>query len=332
MMPKLPDLKKGMHPLLDLWNKANNDWIFNLAGLIAYNLLMSIFPILVALIGIMGAVLGGFGPAVQQQIILRLQHSLPGGTASNLLPYVYHSLSQSSPYLLAAGIISAVWFGSRLFVTLEGVLGIIYRVPQRGFLRQNIMALAMMLFFIVMVPIIIGASLLPAALGRISGGQPGGAIQSALVLLSGIVVSLLFAFLLFEAILVVVPNRKVRLREATIGALIGAVLLEIYTVVFPYYAAYGLHANDYGAAAGFAIVLLIFFYYFAFILLIAAEVNSYLSGERPTAAPLPAMLHQVQQHRTVAKAAGPETPEPHKPYQGTGQRDPDEVYRDDVLR
>jgi len=321
-MPELQNVKKETKPLLAVWKKANNDWIFNLAGIIAYNLLMSIFPILVALLGILGVVLGRFGPSVQQKIITQIQHGLPNGTASALLPYVYHSLSQSSPFLLLAGILSAVWFGSRLFVTLEGILGIVYRVPQRSFVRQNLMAIGMMIYFVVLIPIIIGASLIPATLSRIAGSQLGGAARGALVQLGGIVIGLLFAFLLFAAILIIVPNRKVWFRQAAIGALVGAVLLEIYTIVFPYYAAYGLHANNYGATAGFAIVLLIFFYYFGFILLLAAEINSYLDGERATAAPLPAVLHQLQQHRTVEGTAGPETPEPHEGRRSQDTGDP----------
>jgi YihY family inner membrane protein len=307
-MAELQAVKKETRPLLNFWNKANNDWVFNLAGIVAYNLLMSIFPILIALLGILGVVLGSFGPTVQQHLIASLQHGLPAGTASSLLPDVYHSLSQSSPYLLIAGILSSVWFGSRLFITLEGCLGIIYRVPQRTFLPQNLMAVGMLLLFIVLTPLTIAASLIPAALDRAAQGVLGGTVANILVQVGGAVVGLLFAFVLFEAILVIVPNRKVRLRDASIGALVGAVLLEIYTIAFPYYAAYGLHASNYGATAGFAIVLLIFFYYFAFILFVAAELNSYLDGERATAAAPPMIMHQVQQHRTIDQAAGPAGP------------------------
>jgi len=32
------------------WTKINNDWIFNLAGLLAYNILMALFPLLLLLL------------------------------------------------------------------------------------------------------------------------------------------------------------------------------------------------------------------------------------------------------------------------------------------
>jgi len=36
--------------LSGFWTKLNNDWIFNLAGLLAYNLLMALFPLLLLLL------------------------------------------------------------------------------------------------------------------------------------------------------------------------------------------------------------------------------------------------------------------------------------------
>ena len=39
------------------WTKINNDWIFNLAGLLAYNFLMALFPLLLLLLAGCGVVL-----------------------------------------------------------------------------------------------------------------------------------------------------------------------------------------------------------------------------------------------------------------------------------
>lgn len=42
--------------LVAIWLKLNDDWIFNLASLLAYNLLMSIVPILLVLIAVFGLI------------------------------------------------------------------------------------------------------------------------------------------------------------------------------------------------------------------------------------------------------------------------------------
>src|SRR4030095_5248263 len=40
------------------WVKINNDWIFNLSGLLAYNFLFALFPILILVLAITGLALG----------------------------------------------------------------------------------------------------------------------------------------------------------------------------------------------------------------------------------------------------------------------------------
>jgi hypothetical protein len=78
----------------------------------------------------------------------------------------------------------------------------------------------------------------------------------------------------------------------------------LYEGIFRLYAHSLLQADNYGTIAGFALVILLFLYYLAFILLLGAEVNSWVAGQRATAADLPGMLHAVQAHRTLRGAAG----------------------------
>ena len=46
--------RHGIRPLVSFWIKISNDWIFNLAGVLAYNLLLSAFPILLLLLAVTG--------------------------------------------------------------------------------------------------------------------------------------------------------------------------------------------------------------------------------------------------------------------------------------
>src|SRR6266480_2201404 len=92
-------VQNDTRPIQSFINKFNNDWTMNFAGIIAYNLMMSILPIAVALLAIFG--------------------------------------------------------GSRLFVSLEGILDILYRVRPRPVIRQNLVAILMLLLFIVLIPIMV---------------------------------------------------------------------------------------------------------------------------------------------------------------------------------
>ena len=48
------EASKAVKGLSAFWAKVNNDWIFNLAAMLAYNLLMSIVPLLAMLLSFFG--------------------------------------------------------------------------------------------------------------------------------------------------------------------------------------------------------------------------------------------------------------------------------------
>lgn len=123
-------------------------------------------------------------------------------------------------------------FGSsRLFVAIDKCMTIIYRLPERPFLRQNLMALGALFLFIAVFVLMIVASSVPSALMNAipdGGGRFG-------VFLAGILVSLSIAFGLFEIIYWITPNKKMTLKTTWCGALIAAVTLEIFIILFPLY-------------------------------------------------------------------------------------------------
>lgn len=300
---RLAALKRRAQPFLNFWTKLNNDWVFNLSGLLAYNFLMSIFPLVLVLLAVGGVILNAVNPASYDQILHGIGGILPGG--ATIVQTVTRQLQRSVGALFLVGIIVAFFTGSRLFITLENCFGVIFRLRGRDPLHQNLMAFGMLAIYIILIPIIALSSIIPsailAAIGPL-GHNPGVAF---VIQVAGIVLAALFAFLLFAVMYIVVPNRPVRLGEVWQGTLVAAVLLTIYNILFPFYESYFLHPGNYGSLAGFAIVILIFFYYLGFILLAGAEVNSWVAGQRQTQGDIAAILHEVQAHDTTRGAAGP---------------------------
>lgn len=290
-------------PLLDFWNKVINDWVFNLSGLLAYNFLMSIFPILLVILAIAGLVLGGLGPDTLATFHAAVNRSLPGG--SNIIGAVTTQLRNSAGILLIVGVLSAAFAGSRLFVVIENCFGVIFRLRGRDPLRQNLMAFGMLLLYIVLIPLISLGSVIPSAILGIVSSLGHNPVMALLTQVLGILVSVVIAALFFAAIYIVVPNRPVHIREVWKGTLVASALLAIYNLVFPLYESYFLHPKNYGSVAGFAVVILVFFYYLAFIMLIGAEVNSWSAGQRQTMGDITAMMHEVQAHDTTRGIAGP---------------------------
>lgn len=311
--------KKALTGIKAFWTKISNDWIFNLSAMLAYNLLMSIVPILALLLSIFGLFLNSLAPGSEQQLINQIGAAIPGG--SNFIEPALNRLAAGSGIFAIIAIILSAWFGSRLFIAIAQCFDIIYRLPTRGFLRQNSIALGMMFIFVVLIPILLAVSVAPSFLstsfvGHLLNQTPAASFWLAVA--TGFV-GFIVASILFLAIYSILPNRPLRVQDAWKGALVAGALLEIYTIAFPFYATTFLKPNSYGATAGFAVLILVFFYYFGIILLLGAEINSFLAGQRQTATALPGILYEVQVRKSVEGAAGPTAGQPQEDLQADRQ-------------
>jgi len=302
-------LKERARPLLRFWQKVSNDWVFNLSGLLAYNILMTMFPILLALLAIAGFILATVSPGSQQALVEAIANALPGGSAGTggvVAEVALSNLRRQAGGIFIIALLVAIFTGSRLFITLESCFGVIFRLRSRSILRQNLMAIGMLMLYVVLAPIFLLASFVPQAIiNAIEQSNAGATVNGLLIHLIGLLVAFVVALVLFSVIYIVVPNRRVSLSEVWRGTLLASGLLVLYELLFPIYETIALRPDNYGSVAAFAIVILIFFYYLALILLLGAEVNSWASGQRETAGDIAAILHEVQAHNTTIGAAGP---------------------------
>ncbi len=297
------DALKGAKSLKDFFNKFNNDWVMNFASALAFNLITAILPVLIAIVAIVGLTFGRLDPAAESQLIDRLKNIFPA--SGDFLTLALASLNKSAGILSIIAILLAVFGGSRLFISMEGYFDIIYHVRPRGVIKQNIMAILMLLIFIVLtVPMVLAASL-PTFIITILKGLSlnqlvNNGISDFFFWVFGILVSLVISWVLFEAIFIVVPNQHISFRNSWLGAAVAAVLLQIYLQFFPFYTAHFL--GSYTGNIALAIVLLFFFYYFAVILLIGAEINAYFAeGIQVTPDNLPVMVHKLTSHLATSK-------------------------------
>ncbi len=265
---------KNAKPLLDFWNKFNNDWSWNLSAALAYNLLMAMFPFCTAALAILGLVLGGLSPQQYNTIVNHFIEVFPSATSaqiSAILNGASEQLSKANGILWIITIGFAIYYGSRLFVLMENCFGIIYHIRPRTFIAQNVIAIGMLFLFIVLIPVSIGAGALTALVTSLLPGQFSGGIVNVIQFLVGY----LAAYLLFQAIYIIIPNQKIRFRKSWLGATTAALLLQLYVVFFPLYIEHFL--SGLAAAIGSVVILLIFFYYFAMILILGAEINAFFA-------------------------------------------------------
>jgi len=263
--------------------KLNNDWVLNLACIIAYNLLMAMLPIALALVAILSTFLGN--NSIRTKVIQQVTSLFPGlAGQQNALDLASQQLNHAAGVFGIAAIVLGIFFGSFLFVVTEGCLDIIYRVRQRPPVRQFAVAIAMLVVFVILIPIMVFASAAPtiffSSLAKlpILSSIPGNGF--IFISIGGILSGFLTSFILIEIIYIVVPNQRISWRNSWRGAALAALATEIFLAVFPFIITHFF--SGYAGSLGFAVILLLFFYYFAIILLGGAEINAFFfEGVRP---------------------------------------------------
>lgn len=295
--------EKEVKTFQEFFTKINNDWVMNFASGLAFNLLTSIIPIAIAIISIFGLVVGRLDPSAMNQLINAMQSVFPPPiNDSHVLGPALTSLSKNAGFLAIIAILLAIFGGSRLFVTIEGYFDIIYHTRPRDVIPQNIMAILMLLLFVVLIPVMVFADALPALVVSLLQATPVNNIPNIKLLftLIGILAGIFFAWVLFEAIYVVVPNQRISFRNSWPGALVAAIALQIFLILFPFYVTHFL--GSYTGTVGFAVILLFFFYYFAVILLVGAEINAYFAeGVHITPDNLAVMVYKMTSHLATSE-------------------------------
>ena len=292
-------VKQGAQTLQAFFNKFNNDWVMGFASALAFNLITAILPMLIAIVAIVGFSVRNLDPLAEQQLINHLQSIFPA--SGNFLSIAFASLKRNAGILTVIAILLALFGGSRLFVSMEGYFDIIYHTRTRTIIKQNIMAIVMLLIFIVLTAPMMFAASIPALLqvvlrDTVVNQLPGSGFFFGLF---SILVSLCISWVLFEAIYIVVPNQHISFRDSWLGAVVAAVLLQLYLLLFPLYVAHFLvsYTDKIAGTTGLLVILLFFFYYFAVILLLGAEINAFFAKNiKATPDNLAAMVHNLTSH------------------------------------
>ncbi|CAF1106440.1 unnamed protein product [Didymodactylos carnosus] len=264
--------RRETKPYRQFFSKFMHDWSLDLAAMLAYNLLIALLPIAVALFGILAIILGKYSN-FQDTIKKKIVNSFPDNTTREALEQVvglaFTRLYHDAGFILAVGIIFAIFGSSRLFLAIDRCMTIIYRLQERTFLKQNLLALGMLFLFIILIPLMIAASSAPSfllGLVKASSSRFG-------TYLAGLVTSLLISFVLFETIYFIIPHKKMTFKQTWCGSLVAAIALELFLILFPLYVRKFM--TNYAGSIGFAVILLLFFYYFATILILGGQINAF---------------------------------------------------------
>jgi YihY family inner membrane protein len=302
------------------WAKFSNDWCMNLAGLLAYNFLTAIFPLLLGILALAALIAP---PAIIDRLATTLNAALPPaltGQAHINFATILTNFRHASGLTALVSLVGLLWTGANLFGCMENCFSIIFRTRDRSIVKQKLMALVMIVLFAILAPLSVFAATISGSFNALAGAA--GAIPGLglLVAVGGYLLGVLFAFLLFETIYLVVPNLRIEWKDTWRGALLAAVLFELVNLVFPLYV-----KTQHGQFGQFALLLAILTFWFwvlSLILLLGAELNSFAAlGQRALGGDLPTMLHEVQVHgRAPRQGEDADAPPPGHPPSAEGER------------
>jgi membrane protein len=229
----------------------------NYAAGLAFNAFMTMFPLILGLLSIVGLLIQD--PGTEARVRDVIVGVFPSGAHGELVQ-AFQGVKRNVGLLGIISIGGLIWGGTSFFVSMEFALTQIYGTQQRTLFRQRLMGVVMMLLFLAALLLAAGANSAagtPLPIGRVAGFVVG-----ALVL-----VGLLIAIYRF------VPNRSFRLTEIWPGALVAGVLIEVLSLLFPIYANLAHGFNTYGQQFGLFFLLATWLYLLSQLLLLGAVFN-----------------------------------------------------------
>jgi YihY family inner membrane protein len=256
--------------LVTFWRKAYEDNLTGLASMVAYNLLLSIFPIALIALFVAGRVLRS--EELQRSVLLDLKQLFPTAAESTLSSAVRRLQSSSTSAGIAA-LAAAVWFASSFWGALDTAFCRIYHRPCRSWVRQKIFALGMfavvLLFIVATVAVpalqsllVTGTDDLPFGLSDVKGLIYGITLAAGVAIL----------FVALCATYMLVPSGRVPWRCVWPGALAATLSMGVVDYMFPLYLE-NVSTLRAGTTFVFVLIALVWFYVLALIVLGGAVVN-----------------------------------------------------------
>jgi membrane protein len=254
-----------------LYWKGYEDNVTGLAGMVAYNLLLSLFPLALVALFVTGNVLESH--SLEVRAISDLRRLFPTTSEETITRLLVHIREHTTSFGVIA-LVTSIWFGASFWGALDTAFCRIYHVECRRWVAQKRFSLVMLLVTLLLVAATVivptaqsilagGARSLPFGLAHVTGVVYALTLAAGLALLFGILC------LIYSA----VPNRFVPWRAVWPGAAAATVAIGLVDYVFPLYLS-GTPLRQVGGVVVFIVILLIWFYALAFIILGGALINA----------------------------------------------------------
>ena len=254
------------------YRKAYEDNVTGLAGMVAYNMLLSVLPLALIALFVAGQVLQSAD--FQDSVLRDLRRIFPSATEATLTRTV-DNIEGSTGSIGILALVASVWIGASFWGAMDTAFCRIYHCECRSWLRQKRFALGMLvvaLLFMaasVAVPtlqsiLVSGAAELPLGLSDVNGVVFGLSLVAGLALI----------FLILCVIYWRVPKASVPWLAIWPGALAATAAIGVIDYAFPAYLSNVSTIAQFGTTLVFVLIVLFWFYALAIIILGGAVVNA----------------------------------------------------------
>ena len=285
-----------------VWAHFKEDRCFEEAASLSFASLLALVPLLAVIFGIVAAfpVFSEWSNRLESLIL----HNLMPAAGEQVESYLATFLSSVSGLTLP-GTVTLILTALLLMFRIEVAFNRIWRVSRsRSFGARVVVYWAVL----TLAPILMGAAVAMSA-QKLLGGAMLQDVLHPVVYRIGI---FLATWTIFALVFVLVPNRRVRFRDAVVGALLSAVFFEIAKLAFVAYVTNANYAVIYGALA--TVPVFLFWLYLVWIVVLlgaslAASLTTFRerprsrSGDWPAGAELQ-MAYRLVGHLWSAQRAG----------------------------
>jgi len=254
------------------WQRAYLENVTGLSAMVAYNLMLAVFPFALLVLFVFGQVLKIEG--VETSVLNDLQRLFPS-VEQDTLTDVLNRIESNSTTIGIAAFLGSLWIGASFWGAMDTAFCRIYHVECRGWVEQKRFSFTMLgvvLLFIaasIFVPtvesgLIDSTDRLPFGLSDIK------AIDTVLLLAAALLVTFLICCVIFWA----VPKGHMPWRAVWPGAAFVTIAAGLANWLFPIYLSNVSSLSHFGSTLGFVLIALLWFYVLSLALLAGAVINS----------------------------------------------------------
>ena len=242
--------------------KFGDDQAGQLAALIAYYGFVSLFPLLLVLVTVLGFVLEG-DPRTQSSVLHSTLGQFP--IIGDQLQRNIHSL-KGSPGALLIGVAGLLFGGLGIVGVTQNAFQQVWHIPRKhrpNFLSWRLRGLGLLA--------VLGVLLV---VSTVTAGYVSAQTAGAIAVLGGVLLALVFNLLLFFAAFKFLGPEEIPTRDLIPGVIFAAVLWQILQHLGGYYVSHVVrHAHETSGLFAFVLGLLAWLYLGGQVTLIAAEIN-----------------------------------------------------------